>query len=113
MTRFYLSSGVNLADIRREGEQFAFRIAAEKGVTYKTQFIATLRDARPAMDNETTNVYSPEIGKVVAETDSLTPSYRFTGRELYVRAKIFSSKSHPNPFQNGDVEMAWTQPLVP
>jgi len=114
---FYLSSGVNLADIRREGEHFAFRIAAEKGVTYRTQFIATLRDApldaRPAMGNETTNVYSPEIGKVVAETDSLTPSYRFTGRELYVRAKILSSKVHPNPFQKGDVEMAWTQPLVP
>ena len=60
-----------------------------------------------------TRVYSPEIGKVVAESDRLEPAYGFTGQELYVRAKITSSKPHPNPFQKGDVEAAWTQPVVP
>jgi hypothetical protein len=36
-----------------------------------------------------------------------------TGKELYVRAKIISTKAHPNPYQKGDVEVAWTQPLIP
>ena len=60
-----------------------------------------------------TRLYSAEIGKVVAESTDLNPKYRLTGKELYVRAKVISSKAHPNPYQKGDVEMAWTQPFVP
>jgi hypothetical protein len=40
-------------------------------------------------------------GAVLATDTSLTPSYRFSGRELYVRAKITGS----------DGEVAWTQPV--
>jgi hypothetical protein len=91
-------------------------------VQYRTQFIATLRDARlgsePLVDKDgkpldVTRLYSPDIGKVIAESEDLTPRYRLTGKELYVRAKVTSSKPHPNPFQEGDVEVAWTQPFVP
>ena len=60
-----------------------------------------------------TRVYSADVGKVVAESTDLEPSYRLTGKELYVRAKVTSSKPHPNPYQKGDVEVAWTQPVVP
>jgi len=60
-----------------------------------------------------TRIYSADVGKVVAESDDLNPSYTFTGKELYVRAKVISTKAHPNPFQKGDVEVAWTQPFVP
>lgn len=97
-------------------------IQAEEGVTYKTQFIATLRtaslDSEPRKDGdgkelEVTRVYSSDVGKVVAESDEREPSYRFTGKELYVRAKVISSKPHPNPYQRGDVAVAWTQPFVP
>jgi hypothetical protein len=49
---------------------------------------------------------------VVAESDELEPMYRFTGKELYVRAKVTSTRLHPNPFKKGDVEAAWTQPVV-
>ena len=38
--------------------------------------------------------------------------YAYADR-LYVRAKITSSKPHPNPFRKGDVEVAWTQPMLP
>jgi len=34
------------------------------------------------------------------------------GDELYVRARIISSKLHPNPYAAGDRETAWTQPLL-
>ena len=35
-----------------------------------------------------------------------------TGDELYVRARVTSSRKHPNPFAEGDMEMAWVQPVV-
>ena len=60
-----------------------------------------------------TRVYSDEIGQVVATDRSLTPAYRPTGSELYVRAKVTSSKPHPNPYAAGDTEVAWTQPVRP
>jgi hypothetical protein len=119
---FYASSGVVLSDVRREGNTLKLAIKPEEGVRYKTQFIATLRgtsfDSAPVIDKDgkqldVTRVYSADIGKVVAESDSLTPEYRLTGQEFYVRAKVISSKLHPNPFKRGDHEVAWTQPLVP
>jgi len=119
---FYASTGVILNDVRHDGNEFRLSIRAEPGVSYKTQFIATLRgtsfDSTPVMGKdgkplEVTRLYSSEIGKVIAESDSLTPAYRTTGREYYVRAKVISTKAHPNPFQKGDVEVAWTQPIVP
>jgi hypothetical protein len=35
-----------------------------------------------------------------------------SGDEIYVRARITSSRPHPNPFAAGDREMARTPPLV-
>lgn len=119
---FYASTGVTLDGVTREGNELRLAIHAEPGLTYKTQFVATMRDAKlestPQLDkvgNElpVTRVYSPDIGKVVAEVPGLTPSYKLSGKELYVWAKVISSKPHPNPYAKGDVEVAWTQPVVP
>jgi hypothetical protein len=119
---YYCSSGVTLKDVKRTESELSLSIRSEKGVTYKTQFIATMKDAQltsvPRKDKEgklldVTRMYSPEVGKVVAESDSLEPSYKLTGRELYVRAKVISTKLHPNPYAKGDVEFAWTQPTTP
>jgi len=119
---FYVSSGVTLDDVRQEDGAVRLKIQGRSGVTYKTQFIATLRgtplDSEPRTDDagktlEVTRVYHPDIGKVVAETEALEPTYRFTGQELYVRARVTSSQPHPNPYEKGDVEMAWTQPILP
>ena len=51
--------------------------------------------------------YGKEVGKVVATSNDLTPRYKVTGKELYVRARVVSDKKHPNPFKKGDVETAW------
>jgi hypothetical protein len=119
---FYASSGVTLRDVRRKGKQLLLAIQPESGVTYKTQFIATMQgvllQSEPVLDADgkelvVTRRYGADVGKVVAETSSLEPSYEFTGKELYVRARVVSTKAHPNPFQKGDVECAWTQPLAP
>jgi hypothetical protein len=119
---FYATSGVVLDEVRRDEKELRLAIRAEPGVTYKTHFIATMRDARfdaePRRDADgkelrVTRIYSDEIGKVVAEVEGPSPRYAFTGNELYVRAKVISSKPHPNPYTKGDVEAAWTQPFLP
>lgn len=119
---FYATTGVVLNEIAREGDTLRISIRAQPGVKYTTQFIATIKgtslDAKPKLDKNgkelpVTMDYSPEIGKVVAESTDLKPSYKLTGKELYVRAKVTSTKLHPNPYAKGDVEVAWTQPVVP
>ncbi|MBL8867987.1 MAG: hypothetical protein JNK93_20710 [Planctomycetia bacterium] len=60
-----------------------------------------------------TRRYSADIGKVVSTSTEANPSYVFTGNELYLRAKVTSSKPHPNPYAKGDTEVAWTQPFTP
>jgi hypothetical protein len=119
---FYASSGVTLREVRRKGNQLMLAIQPEPGITYQTQFVAALKgvslDSEPVKSADGTDLpvtrrYSADIGKVVAETTALEPVYEFTGRELYVRARVVSTKAHPNPYQKGDVEGAWTQPMAP
>jgi hypothetical protein len=119
---FYFTSGVKLTDVRAADGRLSLAIATEKGVSYKTEFIATMKaapltgadvlgmDGQPA---DVTKRYSDEIGKVVASSIDAKPSYKFTGQERYVRARVTSDKPHPNPYQKGDTELAWTQPFVP
>ena len=119
---YYCSTGVTLKDVTRGSKELKLAIQAEPGVTYKTQFIATMKDAaltseirkdKEGKPLDVTRSYSDEVGKVVAESDALEPSYRLTGNEMYVRARVISTKAHPNPYQKGDVEVAWTQPAIP
>ncbi len=119
---YYCSTGVVLKDVRRNGKELSLAIQGEKDVKYKTQFIVTLKDAKLTSEArfdkdskplDVTRNYSADVGKVVAESELLEPSYRLTGKELYVRAKVISTRPHPNPYQKGDMEVAWTQPATP
>jgi hypothetical protein len=119
---FYGSTGVVLDDVKYEGGELKLTIRGEPGVTYRTEFVATLKAAKLDSDPRkgddgaelpVTRVYSDEVGKVVARSTDLKPSYKPTGAELYVRAKVVSSKPHPNPYAAGDTEVAWTQPVRP
>lgn len=119
---FYFSSGVTLEQIQKRNANLSLKIRQEPGVTYTTEFIATFQGApldstsikdKDGNELDVTRRYSEEIGKVVAVSTDANPSYTFTGKELYVRAKVTSSKPHPNPYQKGDTEVAWTQPFQP
>ncbi len=117
---FYATTGVMLADVRRDGNQIALEIASEEGVTYVTRFIGTRRgyDARsePVADAEAASVtrrYSDDLGVVLAEVAGTAPTYTLAGDEIYVRAVVASSKKKANPYQEGEVERAWTQPVIP
>lgn len=119
---FYASSGVKLRELRQDAKSISLEIEAEPGVTYITQFIGTRRgyDARNEPQRNAAgealrvaHTYSKDIGAVLAEAKGPTASYRLKGNEIYVRAKVISSKLHPNPSQRGDFECAWLQPVVP
>src|SRR6185369_11191384 len=117
---FYASSGVVLNDIRRTREELCIEIQAESGITYTTQFIGTRKGydpaSEPVMENgkplATTRRYSKDIGMVLAEVKGATPCYKMKGDEIYVRAKVISSKPKENPMEPNDVETAWVQPVV-
>lgn len=119
---FYSSSGVTLSDVRPGTNQLEIVIARESGVTYTTQFIGTRRGYQ--RDNEpvrlpngeairVTHKYSADIGQVLAEVKGPRATYRFKGDEIYVRAKVISSKRKKNPYLAGEFEAAWVQPVTP
>jgi hypothetical protein len=119
---FYASSGVTLKDVRREKDQLSLEIAAEPGVTYTTEFIGTRRgydrtsEQVLGKNGETMRVtrrYSSDIGTVLATASGTSASYALKGDEIYVRARVLSSKLKADPYRAGEYEQAWTQPLVP
>ena len=50
--------------------------------------------------------------RVRAEVAGPVAEYRLSGDEMYVRAKVISSKLKENPYREGEVETAWTQPFT-
>jgi hypothetical protein len=116
---FYATSGVSISSITRQGKEIRISIASEDGVKYTTQFIGTSKSAdlgflhnAPAQE-QAIRKGSEEIGAVLLETNDRVATYRLNGNELYVRAKITSSKLKRNPYRAGEYETAWTQPVVP
>ena len=115
---FYASTGVELNSISNEAERLQIQISPENGVTYETFFIGTRvghdSTSTPVMLEDgryVTRLYSDEVGEVFERVKGESPSYTFQGNELYVRAKIVSSKSKENPYKENETEVAWTQPV--
>ncbi len=119
--RFYSSSGVTLERVTSSSEGLDVAVKADADVKYTIEFLGTRRGfdskSEPVLDKDgkevrATRRYSDDIGKVLTRVEGTTASYRFTGDELYVRARITSSRKHPNPSEVGDFERAWTQPVI-
>lgn len=118
---FYSSSGVTLTDVSfdKTSGRLELKIQAEPAVQYKTQFIGTMKN----YDQNKTPIkgkedylkgrfrYSKDVGKVLAETTDFNPTYTLTGKELYVRAVVTSTKKHPSPSFKKQFTQAWTQPV--
>lgn len=119
--RFYSSSGVTLDRVTSSTNGLDVAIKADSDVKYTIEFLGTRRGfdskSEPVLDKEgkeirATRRYSDDIGKVLARVEGTTASYRFTGDELYVRARVTSSRKHPNPSEVDEFERAWTQPAI-
>ncbi len=117
---FYASTGVTLKKVTFADDTLSVEIDAQPGVNYRTQFIGTLAGYDPEHKSPPedltvyiTRRYSDDIGQVLSEQTGAQASYKLTGREVYVRAKVISDAPHPNPFAEGDVQLAWVQPVRP
>jgi hypothetical protein len=122
---FYATSGVTLKDVQRAANRLAVEVQPEAGVTYTVQFIGTRKgfDPKseiilpPAGEKEARKGlphrrYSKDVGAVLAEVKGPRAEYAFKGDELYVRAKVISSKPKDNGSVASEFETAWTQPVV-
>ena len=103
---FYSTTGVLIKNIDYNNQSYLIHINEKPGITYTTQFIGSTVNFDSLDDN------NKEIGKILFETEMNPAKYNFTGEEMYVRAKIISDKIQDNPYSEGDLEMAWTQPVV-
>ncbi len=117
---FYASSGVILKDIKREKDRISLEIEAEPGVTYTTEFIGTRHGynskSEPVLDENGTPLrvtrrYSEDVGALLAKVEGTSASYTFKGDEIYVRARVTSSKPKTDAVHEGEVEKAWVQPV--
>ncbi|MFO1040589.1 MAG: hypothetical protein U0941_02335 [Planctomycetaceae bacterium] len=120
--RFYASSGVTLDEITSTKNSLSVVVQPDPEATYRIDFIGTPKGFDPnsepyrGKDGKklgVTRKYSSEIGQVLKSVDGTKATYEFTGKELYVRARITSSRKHPNPSVPGEFERAWTQPVRP
>ncbi len=119
--RFYASSGVALNRVVSDEKGLTIEINAEANAEYTIEFVGTRVGFdpvnSPVLDKDgkelpVTRRYSEDVGRVLAKSTGTTATYQFTGDELYVRARITSSKLHPNPGAVGDFQQAWVQPAL-
>jgi len=96
--QFYSTTGVEISNYTIGKSALSFDIDAEDGVMYVVEFVGVKKGS-----------LSPEV---LASQEGINARYEFTGDELFVRARITSNKLKVDPYQVGDVEMAWTQPIV-
>ena len=94
---FYSTTGVILDDISVKLDALHVKVRAEAGVNYEIQFIGAT-----GQDTHT------RVLKSVSGTEG---SIELLDSHAFVRAKIVSDKLQDNPFQEGDHESAWTQPV--
>ena len=125
---FYNSTGVTLTPLDVTDAGISLGIEAEAGVEYMVEFVGTLQDADLAAttsnsethehegsldhQHQTIHRFSGDIGKALKTVNGSKAEYQVQGNEIYLRARITSSKLPPNSYAESDPEMAWTQPLV-
>lgn len=99
---FYATTGVELKDVIFKNHTLEVQVKAEQGVDYTIQFWGAEKSAGKG----------GEAGALLKEVNGSEAKYKLSDDELYVRAKIVSSRPKENPYQEGDMETAWTQPVA-
>ena len=117
---FYASTGVAFKALQVGAGRIALEVKAEVGVEYVIEFIGTRRGydrktvavkAADGSEPRVTRKYSADVGAVLATVKGPKAEYVLKGDELYVRARVTSTKPMRSSPIGGEVEMAWTQPL--
>jgi len=119
---FYASTGVELASLKAEAGKIELEVKAQPGVEYVVEFIGTRKGydrktvavkAADGSEPRLTRKYSADVGAVLAAVKGPKAEYALKGDELYVRARVTSTKPMKSSPVGGEVEMAWTQPVRP
>lgn len=95
---FYASSGVTLKDVSVKKKSISIEINADPNVNYVIEFIGAMAGADKA-----------HVLKRVAATSA---KFKLTPQHQFVRARVVSNRTKPNPYRDEEVEMAWTQPVT-
>jgi hypothetical protein len=101
---FYASSGVTLRDVRYDPASGTLEVDIEPDgdVRFTTDFIGTIAGGEKDPS---------QVGVVFDSVEGTKTRYQLTGRELYVRARVTSSRPPDNPSFKGQTRQAWTQPV--
>ena len=117
---FYASTGVEFKTLQSGHGRISLEVKAEAGVEYVIEFIGTRKGydrktvavkAADGSEPRVTRKYSADVGMVLAAVKGAKAEYVFKGDELYVRARVTSTKPMKSSPVGGEVEMAWTQPI--
>lgn len=118
---FYASTGVAVSRVASSPREIEVCVEPEEGVSYTIDFIGTrlgfdpenevVLDARK-IPRRTTRRYSNDIGRVLKTQTGPRAAYQFDDDDLYVRARVTSTRLHPNPSAEGEYERAWCQPVL-
>ena len=92
---FYSTTGVELQQLEFTDKTLRVEVKQASGVDYTIQFWGARKSKR----------------KMLKEVKGTSASYTIKKKDLYVRAKIISNKPKANPYAEGDLETAWTQPV--
>lgn len=95
---FYASTGITLEQLSYNKRKLTVAVKPEAGIQYMIEFIGVLRGQQK----------STVLKKVMGTKAEFT----VTKDHQFVRVRITSTKKKDNPYQEDDVEMAWTQPVV-
>ena len=94
---FYSTTGVILEEVQLAMNALHVRVKEEPGVRYEIQFIGATAGEQ---NSRILKTFSGGLARI-----ELLDEY------IFVRAKVTSDKVKTNPFQDGDFESAWTQPV--
>jgi hypothetical protein len=97
---FYATTGVELQDVIFKNNRLEIWVKPAEGIAYTIQFWG-------ATKNEETG----KGGQLLKEVKGIRGAYKLQKNDLFVRAKIISTRLKENPYQEGDLETAWTQPV--
>ncbi|MBA2501061.1 MAG: histidinol-phosphatase [Chitinophagaceae bacterium] len=98
---FYATTGVELSKLSFSNRKLELAIDEEAGEAYVIQFWG----ARKAKGNKVPQAV------LLKEVRGTKAGFKMRKKHLYIRAKIVSSKPKENPYAEGDMETAWTQPV--
>lgn len=94
---FYATTGVVLDELDVRDHSLRIRVRPENGVNYKIEFVGASEQDTQA--------------RVLKSVEGPEGSIELLESYVFVRAKVISDKVKENPFEEGDVEVAWTQPV--